>query len=29
MGANTAENDEKSLEVEDLLVEGEEQEYFL
>jgi hypothetical protein len=28
-GANTAENDEKSLEVEDLLVEGEEQEYFL
>ncbi len=28
-GANTAENDERFLEVEDLLVEGEEQEYFL
>ncbi len=28
-GANTAESDEKSLETEDLLVEGEEQEYFL
>jgi hypothetical protein len=28
-GANAAENDEKSPEVEDLLVEGEEQEYFL